>query len=147
MEKFEKNTDKDIKTLQFGSTIREISLLDDEALKNLKKPRKLCNCSAKLIIRKGSSLDKRYSWYPNWSVEITGEDGHTITWTPTKKLFFNLIDEFFVHESLVDMTRNRNSDTEIYKNTLDEIVLRVQKQLKDFDIPEVYKKQEMNNED
>lgn len=90
---------EDIDSCPMGSIIHKIKMYDDESL-----ARKTCNKKLTLIIRKGRSKDKRYSWYPNWSVEIEGENGEIITWTPTKKLILNFIDEFLIHEARVDMT-------------------------------------------
>jgi len=126
----------DIEKLPLGSVVHRIELYDNES-----KATKDCNKKLALIIRKGRSKDKRYGWYPNWSVEIESEKGELITWTPTKKLILNFIDEFLIHESRVDMTRNRKSDTDVYKKHIQEIILNVQESLRKWDIPEIYKKQ------
>lgn len=126
----------DIENLPLGSVIHKIELYDDKS-----NALKECNKKMLLIIRKGKSKDKRYLWYPNWSVEIESETGEIITWTPTKQLILNFIDEFLIHESRVDMTRNRKSDTDVYKKHIQEIILNVQETLRKWDIPEVYKKQ------
>ena len=126
---------EDIDKIFFGGTIHRIELYDNESTA------KKCNKKMALLIRKRFPKDKRYNWYPNWSVEIEGETGEIITWSPTKKLILNFIDEFLIHEARVDMTRNRKSDTEVYKKHIQEIVLNVQNTLRKWDIPEVYKKQ------
>lgn len=127
---------KDIKNIKFGSIIHKIELYDDES-----KALKECNKKINLIIIKGMSKDKRYAWYPYWSVEIQSEQGDIITWTPTKKLTLSFMNEFLIHESRVDMTRNRKSDTSIYKKHIQNIILNVQKTLNEFNIPAVYKTQ------
>lgn len=125
-----------IELIPMGGVIHRIELYDNES-----RALKECNKKMNLIIRKGRSKDPRYLWYPNWSVEIQSETGETITWTPTKKLILNFVDEFLIHEARVDMTRNRKSDTDVYKKHIQEIVLKIQDTLRKWEIPEVYKKQ------
>lgn len=127
--------------IKMGDVIHRIEMYDDES-----KARKECNKKLALIIRKGRSKDGRYSWYPNWSIEIESETGQVITWTPTKKLILSFIDEFLIHEARVDMTRNRNHDTDVYKKHIQEIVLNVQDSLRKYDIPEMYKQQKQIGE-
>jgi hypothetical protein len=131
---------KDIKNKKIGSTIHKIFLTDTSS------SAKECNRKICLLIRKGRSKDKRYDWYPNWSVEIKGENGESITWTPTKKLILSFIDEFLIHEARVDMTRSRKSDTEVYKKHINKIILNIQSTLRTFEIPDIYKQQYENKD-
>jgi two-component SAPR family response regulator len=123
---------------KIGGVIHEVKLTDNKALG---RNRLKCNSTASLLVLKGSSKDWRYKWYPFWALEIYDKDGNKVRTALTKELFFSLIDEFFIHEERVDQTRNRTSDVPKYEQALKEIVLRIQKKLERYDIPEIYKKQ------
>ena len=131
-------TDKEINLLPFGSTIYTVELIDDISLNKNKKE---INCKMKFIVRKGKSEDVKYNWYPNWSIEFTGENENITTWTPTRDLTFSFIEEIFRHELSVDVTRHREEELKVYEKLLLNMILNIKKYVSKYGIPEVYKKQ------
>jgi tRNA-dihydrouridine synthase len=69
-------------------------------------------------VRKGISKDPRYSYYPEWFLEIEGEDGTKTTVSPTFEEVANILIEILKHEKKVDLTRKRKPNFEKYKNYL-----------------------------
>ncbi len=119
-EKIEKGTlsYEEIKNIRFGETVYSVKIIG-----NTPTAKKI-NDEVILLIRKGTSHDKRYEWYPNWSLSIRGENDQLITWTPTRNLFEKLIGQVFIHEEMVDRTRtNRERDVPIWKKKLEVSIL------------------------
>jgi len=69
-------------------------------------------------VRKGVSKDPKYSYYPEWFLEIEGEDGTKTTVSPTFEEVANILIEILKHEKKVDLTRKRKPNFEKYKNYL-----------------------------
>jgi len=76
--------------------------------------------SGKIIVklRKGVSKDPRYSYYPEWCLEIKGEDGTITTVSPTFNELAGILVKILLHEKKVDLTRKRKPDFEKYMNYL-----------------------------
>jgi len=69
-------------------------------------------------VRKGKSKDPRYSYYPEWYLEIKGEDGTITTVSPAFNELADILVKILLHEKKVDLTRKRNPDFEKYMNYL-----------------------------
>jgi len=69
-------------------------------------------------VRKGVSKDPRYSYYPEWYLEIKGEDGTVTTVSPTFNELADILVKILLHEKKVDLTRKRKPDFEKYMNYL-----------------------------
>jgi len=89
--------------------------------------------SGKIIVkvRKGKSKDPRYSYYPEWYLEIKGEDGTITTVSPTFNELADILVKILLHEKKVDLTRKRKPDFEKYMNYL---ISRIE-ELEDTDSP------------
>jgi nitrate reductase alpha subunit len=61
----------------------------------------------KIKIRKGLSHDPRYKYYPEWYMEVTGENGQVVTLSPKYSELESMIGQILTHEKLVDDTRHR----------------------------------------
>jgi hypothetical protein len=60
-----------------------------------------------ITARRGFSKDRRYNYYPEAHLLITGEDGTTISISPTYVELMKLLMDFRRHELKVDLTRKR----------------------------------------
>jgi len=89
--------------------------------------------SGKIIVkvRKGVSKDPRYSYYPEWYLEVKGEDGTITTVSPTFNELADILVKILLHEKKVDLTRKRKPDFEKYMNYL---ISRIE-ELEDMDSP------------
>jgi hypothetical protein len=65
--------------------------------------------SGQLIFRtrSGTSLDKRFERYPEWYLEVIGEDKISTQLSPTYDDLNTLFHEIFIHEFLNDWMRER----------------------------------------
>ncbi len=124
--------------------IHRVTLIDEKGLEN---DRKEDNCKVSIVIRKGNSSDKKYKWFPYWGIEFISQEGNKTTWIPTKDLIISIFDEFLLHETRIDNTRDRKEDLQKYQETMKNILLRVQQKLNDFEIPKCYKRQEKNGKE
>lgn len=61
-------------------------------------------------VRLGRSLDPRYRYYPEWYLEITGEDGTETTISPRYQELCDIFEQIFAHEFLNDAMRDRTPD-------------------------------------
>ena len=61
-------------------------------------------------VRLGRSLDPRYRYYPEWYLEITGEDGTETTISPRYQELCDIFEQIFAHEFLNDVMRGRTPD-------------------------------------
>lgn len=127
---------KELDKTRIMDEIHRIELEDD-----VSGAKKEGNRKASIIIVKGRSKDPKYKWYPYWSVQLKGQEGSISTWTPTKDLMMNIVSEFFLHEERTDLTRDRRDELKVHEEKIKEILTSVQQKIKDFEIPEAYKRQ------
>jgi len=127
---------KQIKSIErkektINKNLYEIELTDVAGL-NRKKLAK--NCTLKFKVIRGKSDDPRYSRYPYWGLELPDKDC-----APTRNLIYALLKEILIHETRVDMTRNRKSDSIIWKKRLIEIGNSIQRSLEEYTFPDIYR--------
>lgn len=122
---------KDMKDAKLGDVVYEIYLTDVAGLNRKCKAR---NCILKFQVIKGKSNDPRYSWYPFWGLELPDKEC-----APTRNLIYALLKEILIHETRVDMTRNRKSDSIIWKKRLIEIGNSIQRSLEECTFPDIYR--------
>jgi len=72
----------------------------------------------KVKVRKGISKDPRYAYYPEWYLEIEGENNTKTTISPKFDEMTNILIEILKHEKKVDLTRKRKPNFEKYKDYL-----------------------------
>jgi hypothetical protein len=60
-----------------------------------------------LKVRKGFSKDRRYNYYPEAYMLVTGEDGVIVSISPRYADLMKLLMEFRMHELKIDLTRKR----------------------------------------
>lgn len=56
--------------------------------------------------RQSRSKDPKYSYYPEWYLEIVGENGKTITVSPPYREVIKILKKIFLHEYNVDKDRH-----------------------------------------
>ena len=91
------------------------------------------------------SLSKVYNYYPEWYLEITGEDNNQITISPSWEQLKNFIKDVKIHEMFIDKFRERNKDADRWMETITAASKELQTELSHFnnlEIPEIYKHQE-----
>jgi len=72
----------------------------------------------KVKVRKGVSKDLKYPYYPEWYLEIEGEDSVKTTISPTFDELADILVEILKHEKKVDLTRKRKPNFEKYRDYL-----------------------------
>jgi len=95
-------------------------------------------------ICKKDNLSKIYNYYPEWFLEITGEDNNKITISPTWNQIKQFIKDVKIHEMFIDKFRERNKDADRWMETITNASKELQTELSHFDdleIPEIYKNQ------
>lgn len=60
-----------------------------------------------LKVRKGFSKDRRYNYYPEAYLLVTGEDGNTVSISPKYLELMKMLMDFRMHELKIDLTRKR----------------------------------------
>lgn len=92
--------------------------------------------------REGKSLDTRYNYYPYWSIEVTDENDSNkkALLTLSHKQLQTLLEMAMRQELWVDLTRQRKPDFEKWHKFFKETMEKVQLSLKDYEIPDIYKK-------
>jgi hypothetical protein len=80
----------------------------------------------KVKVRLGKSKNSRYSYYPEWYLEVEGEDGIKTTLSPTFEEMIMAIRDILIHERKVDMTRERKPDFERWKQKLLQTIKEVE---------------------
>lgn len=106
----------------------------------------------KLKVREGYSKDKRYPYYPEWCLEIIGENNNKIEVSPSYFQLLELFKKIMQHERIVDITRKRKKDSikwlKFFEQLDEEVIKFKDYKLEDFeDIPNIYlyKKESENN--
>jgi len=92
-------------------------------------------------VRPGKSLDIRYKAYPEWYLEILGENGDITTLSPSFSDLRRMLKDILVHEFRVDATRKRKKDMikEMKEVVLDDkLISEAQTDFKMFSIPKEY---------
>lgn len=95
-----------------------------------------------LKTRIGLSKNPWVVGYPEWFLEITGEDDKTkINISPSWDDIENLITSIKVHELRTDKCVERKNDADRWQETVEKASNRAQSKLKEFtEIPEIYNK-------
>lgn len=95
-----------------------------------------------LKIRLAKSNDKRYDSYPEWFIEVTDEsdENKKVRLSPTWEDIKNFIKEVKLHELRINLTRERKNDADHWDWALKTAIKEAQKELSDFEIPDIYNK-------
>lgn len=99
----------------------------------------------KLKVRKGKSLDWRYTYYPEAYIDVTGECGNIVSLSPSYKNIMDLILAFRKHELKVDRTRYRKTYTSKLIGYVKEILSQLKQiKLNEYEhIEQIYTEQEV----
>ncbi|KKM71124.1 hypothetical protein LCGC14_1433850 [marine sediment metagenome] len=91
-----------------------------------------------------SNLGNVYNYYPEWYLEITGEDSNKITISPTWDQLKEFIKDVKIHEMRVTKYRKRKEDADKWMDTIKKASKELQTEIQDFEnIPDIYKTQEI----
>lgn len=96
-----------------------------------------------LKVRAGKSRDPRYDRYPEWYLEIEGEDGVKTKLSPSFPVMRKILKDILVHEYRNDATRFRRPDFMKKLKMLmmsDQLFAEAQIDFECLDIPEIYLK-------
>jgi len=91
-----------------------------------------------------TNLSKVYNYYPEWFLEITGEDNNKITISPSWTQLKQFIKDVKIHEMRVDRYKDRKKDADRWMDTITQAAKELQTELSHFEesnIPEIYKNQ------
>jgi len=96
-----------------------------------------------LHVRKGFSKDRRYSYYPEAFLIITGEDGTCVNISPKYGDIMKMLMDFRKHELKVDLNRVRKSYVSRLINELDKTLNEIKVvTLTEYDnVEEIYKQE------
>ncbi|KKM23970.1 hypothetical protein LCGC14_1609760, partial [marine sediment metagenome] len=88
---------------------------------------------------KKDKLGKVYNYYPEWYLEITGEDETKITISPTWNQIKQFIKDVKIHEMRIDKYRDRKDDADNWMKEITNASKELQTELSHFEeknIPE-----------
>ena len=100
----------------------------------------------KCPVCKKDKLGKVYNYYPEWYLEITGEDETKITISPTWNQIKQFIKDVKIHEMRIDKYRDRKDDADNWMKEITNASKELQTELSHFEeknIPEIYKEQQL----
>jgi len=90
------------------------------------------------------NLGKVYNYYPEWYLEINGEDDNKISISPSWEQLKQLIKDIKLHEMLVDKYKDRKNDADRWMDTITQASKELQTELwhhEEKNIPDIYKNQ------
>jgi hypothetical protein len=78
-------------------------------------------------VRIGTSHNGSYNCYPEWYLEVEGEDGVKTRLSPKFEDLKNVIRDILLHEKKVDMTRDRVPNFPKWKEFLKKVIEETEK--------------------
>lgn len=92
----------------------------------------------------GGNLSKVYNYYPEWYLEITGEDQNKITISPSWTQIKQFIKDVKLHEIRVDRYKDRKKNADRWMDTITDASRELQTEIfshEEKNIPDIYKNQ------